>query len=221
MGEFSKLEWMEAVRLQTDITMGHRMAILDIGATAKADGSDAWRTNRAVAERVGLSERSVTDARQRAAECGLWVETTASDNRNTTVYRLTMPGVNHASTQDGQGGTVLLPRGEADFYPGVKRSSTPGVKRASTTMEQTSEQASEQTSVDGCVSNASASAQDSPSAADEKELIDQPDLLAGMQHFRSPQLQNGLEGHEWTDCDESDRYVSEYDYQDDWSEYAD
>lgn len=75
------------------------------------------------------------------------------------------------------------------------------------------------------VSNAGASAQNSPSAADEKELIDCTDLLnecAAM--FRTP-LQSGLGVGECSGSDGDDQFVYEQDIynddQDDWSEYAD
>jgi hypothetical protein len=101
MGDFSKLEWMDAVRQSTAIPAGQRLAIEDIGSTANKDGSDAWRDNRTVAHKLDLSERTVTRARESAAKHGLWVEVRPADSKRTARYRLILP--------PGWGDTTVYP----------------------------------------------------------------------------------------------------------------
>ena len=115
MGSFSKLEWMDAVRTCGRITPEQKLAIMDIGATANPDGSDAWRDNKSVAQRLGFKTvKTVTRARDAAIRCGLMVETQAADNRHTARYRLTMPTVWGDSTVQSNdlGGTPQSARGD-------------------------------------------------------------------------------------------------------------
>lgn len=91
MKGFSKLQWMDVVRQCTEIPAEQRLVIEDIGSTADQDGVDAWRDNKAVAERLKVHTRTVTRARESATRHGLWVETRPADNKHTARYRLTVP----------------------------------------------------------------------------------------------------------------------------------
>lgn len=124
MGSFSKLQWMDAVRQTTDIPAEQRLVIEDIGSTADQDGSDAWRDNKMVADRLKVHTRTVTRARENAAKHGLWVETRSSDHKHTARYRLTMPSSRGDSTVHPPevGVTPQSTRGDSTVQEGRQQS---------------------------------------------------------------------------------------------------
>lgn len=124
MKGFSKLQWMDAVRQCKDIPAEQRLVIEDIGSTADQDGLDAWRDNKAVAERLKVHTRTVTRARENATKHGLWIETQPADNKHTARYRLTLPTTRGDSTVDPRelGVTPQSARGDSTVTLGRQHS---------------------------------------------------------------------------------------------------
>ncbi|TDZ87353.1 hypothetical protein DE4585_00345 [Mycobacteroides salmoniphilum] len=96
---FSKLAWMEAVRLDTWLTIAQRLIIIHIGSCADKYGVNAWKSNADAAKELGVTVKTVKRARRDASVRGFWVVTkpgrTAGQGMGyTTVYRLTMPAFN-------------------------------------------------------------------------------------------------------------------------------
>lgn len=113
--------------------------------------------------------------------------------------------------------TEIPPYNMAEIPPSGMAEIPPSKKTNKNTNKKTNEEHG------SYVSNAGASAQDSPSAADEKELVDCSALMdecAAM--FRTP-LKSGLGAGECSGFDGDEQFVYESDLydQDDWSAYED